>query len=86
MPAERRHTVTICGNKQWKSVLNEHCQRHYLAQPEYKSRQLADTSPHEPLWISSVTVKGKCKESGDVYTTKKDAENSAAKAACDTLM
>ncbi|CAF1245630.1 unnamed protein product [Adineta steineri] len=76
--------MSLQNPKPWKSVLQEYCQKNKLQTPNYRSKQ-QESASHEIRFQSEVEVNESWITGEGNFTSKKDAENSAAQIAYNEL-
>ncbi|CAF4186230.1 unnamed protein product [Adineta steineri] len=69
--------MSLQNPKSWKSILQEYCQKNKLQTPNYRTKQ-QESASHEIRFQSEVEVNESWITGEGNFTSKKDAENSAA--------
>lgn len=67
----------------YKNLLQQHAQKENIGFPVYTSE--AEGPPHARRFKSKVSVNGKSYETSEFFTTLKEAEQTAARIACQAL-
>ncbi|CAF1288749.1 unnamed protein product [Adineta steineri] len=76
--------MSLQNPKSWKSILQEYCQKNKLQTPNYRTQQ-QESASHEIRFQSEVEVNESWIMGEGNFTSKKDAENSAAQIAYNEL-